>query len=173
MASAKELLARRNLPVIGIVLALVLMSWLFWYFSDRQVIRRQLIGLTWEVSRKNSQESTMEAALKMGMIKDALAANCRIMVPETHFDENMARDMAVMYLMHYRDQYERIAAEFEEMRIEFPAKSEAAVQGAVSLQTQRHQQAEKEVAAQVKLALQKQDGVWRLIKAEIPAALVE
>jgi hypothetical protein len=172
MVFSKELLMERKYAVIGGVLALILVGWLCWYLSDKQVIKRQLIGLSWEVNKKSRQESTMEMALKMREIKEALAAGCQVTVPESRFSDTLEPDMAIMYLMHYRDRYETIAATFTDIRIAFPAKGEAAVQATVLLERQTSQAPPAAVSAPVTLALQKQPGGWRLTKVEIAAALV-
>lgn len=173
MASVSELLAKHKPAAVGIALALVLTGWLCWYFSDRQAIRRQIISLSWEMSKKNSQESTMETALKMREIKSALAAMCQLIISETHYDESLENDLIILYLNQYRDRYETISVTFDDMKIDLPAKSEAAVQGTVSVRKQEHQGVPKEVSAQVRLVLKKQDGDWLLTQAEIPAVLAE
>jgi hypothetical protein len=174
MASAKELLAKRKPAVIGIALALILISWLCWYFSDKQVIKRQLIGMTWELSKKNRQESTMETALKMREVKAMLADNCTVLIPERNkYAESVERDMAIIYLMHYRDRYEMLAVSFEEMNIEFPVKGEAVVQSKVLLRKQSNQPPPTELTAPVKLTMKKQNGDWLLTQAEIAAALLD
>ena len=172
MASAKELLVQHKLAALGIGLAVVLISWLGWYFSDRQVIKRQLVAMSWDISREPN-ESTMGTAVKMGDVKAALAADCRVTVPERRTDEILARDTAIIYLMHYRDRYQTLAVTFEDMRIEFPADGEAEVQAAVLLKRQKQQALLTEVSAPIKLTLKKTDGDWLLSQAEIAAALVD
>lgn len=175
MIAAKELLATRKPALIGTALALVLISWLCWYFSDRQVIKRQLTALTWDIGKESRQESTMETALKMRDVKAVLAESCcALIVPErgrrTEFAE---RDLAVMYLMRYRDRYQSLALSFEEMEIDFPAKGEAAVRSHVRLQRQTGpEQDAAETTAPVLISLTKQDGDWMLTQAEIAEALL-
>ncbi len=175
MVAAKELLARRKPAVIGIALVLVLISWLFWYFSDRQVIKRQLTALAWDLGKESRQESTMETALKMRDVKAVLAESCcTLIVPErgrrTDFAE---RDLAVMYLMHYRDRYENLAVSFEDMEIDFPAKGEAAVRTQARLLRQiKPDQPAEETAAPALISLKKQGGDWMLTQAEIAEVLV-
>jgi len=171
MASVKELVITHKVT-IGIALALVVTGWLCWYFSDTQVIKRQLIGLTWEVNKKNSQESTIETALKMREVKAALAADCRVTV-QSRINETIERDIAITYLMYYRDRYETIAVSFKQIDIQFPVKGEAAVQVSVLLKRQKPQVAATEVTAPVMLRLKKQDGNWLLTQAEIALALVD
>ena len=174
MVSANELLTKRKPVVIGIALALILISWLCWYFSDKQVIKRQLIGLTWEISKKDRQESTMETALKMREVKAMLAESCTLVVPERKQSaESVERDMAIIYLMHYRDRYEVLAVTFEEMDITFPAKGEAVIQSKVLLKKQTNQPPPAELTAPVTLTMQKQNGDWLLTQAEVAAVLLD
>ena len=172
MASVRELLVRHKAAAVGIGLAVLLISWLAWYFSDRQVIKRQLTAMAWDVSRE-PQESTMETAIKMRDVKAVLASQCRVTVPETHLDESFERDMGIMYLMNYRSRYQMLAPSFEEMEISFPADNVAAVQATVLLKRQKQQGQPTEVAAPVKLTLQKTDGDWLLNHAELAAALLD
>uniref|UniRef100_UPI0040561A80 hypothetical protein n=1 Tax=Candidatus Electronema sp. TaxID=2698783 RepID=UPI0040561A80 len=175
MIAAKELLAKRKPAVIGGALALVLISWLFWYFSDRQVIKRQLTALTWDLGKESRQESTMETALKMRDVKAVLAESCcTLIVPErgrrTEFAE---RDLAVLYLMRYRDRYENLAVSFEDMEIDFPAKGEAAVRLQARLLRQvKPDQPAAETTAPALISMKKQDGDWMLTQAEIAEVLV-
>jgi hypothetical protein len=169
----KEMLVKHKYAVIGAVLALVLISWLCWYFSDQQVVKRQLVGLSWEVSKKSSQESTMETALKMRKVQSALADNCTLIIPERKNSELVEKDLAVRYLMYYRDRYQVLAVTFEEMDIKFPAKGEAAVRATVLLKKQMPQAPPAEVTAPVTLMLKKQNGDWLLTQAEIAAALLD
>uniref|UniRef100_UPI004056608B hypothetical protein n=1 Tax=Candidatus Electronema sp. TaxID=2698783 RepID=UPI004056608B len=176
MIAVNELLAKRKPAVIGGALALVLISWLFWYFSDQQVIKRQLTALAWDLDKESRQESTMETALKMRDVKAVLAESCcTLIVPErgrrTDFAE---RDMAVMYLMHYRDRYENLAVSFEDMEIDFPAKGEAAVRSQARLLRQvKPDQPAAETTAPVLISLKKQDGDWMLTQAEVAEALLD
>jgi len=175
MIAVNELLAKRKPAVIGAVLALALISWLVWYFSDRQVIKRQLTALSWDLGKEGRQESTMETALKMRDVKAVLAESCcTLLVPErsgrTEFAE---RDLAVMYLMHYRDRYETLAVSFEDMEIDFPAKGEAAVRSQARLRRQvKPDQPAAETTAPVLISLKKQDGDWMLTQAEVAEALL-
>ncbi len=175
MIAAKELLAKRKPAVIGATLALVLISWLFWYFSDRQVIKRQLTALSWDLGKESRQESTMETALKMRDVKAVLAESCcTLIVPERGRRSEFAeRDLAVMYLMHYRDRYETLSLNFEEMDIDFPAKGEAAVRSQVQLLRQaKPEQPAAETTARVLISLKKQDGDWMLTQAEVAEVLI-
>ncbi len=171
MASVKELLVQNKAATVGVVLALIVASWLGWYFSARQVIKRQLVAMSWDISRE-PHESTMETAIKMRDVKAVLASECRMTVPEKRLAESLDRDMAIMYLMHYRDGYQILTPTFKDMRIDFPADGEAAVQATVLLKRQKQESQATEVAAPVKLALKKTDGDWLLTQAEIAAALL-
>jgi ketosteroid isomerase-like protein len=172
MVSFRKLLVRHKAAAIGIGLTVVLASWLAWYFSDRQIIKRQLTAMAWDINRE-PQESTMETAIKMRDVKAVLAPQCQVTVPETHLDESFERDMGIMYLMNYRSRYEMLAPSFEEMEISFPADNVAAVQATVLLKRQKQQGQPTEVAAPVKLTLQKTDGDWLLNHAELAAAFLD
>ena len=175
MIAAKELLAKRKPAVIGGALALVLLSWLCWYFSDRQVIKRQLTALTWDLGKASRQESTMETALKMRDVKAVLAESCcTLIVPERgRQTESAERDLAVIYLMRYRDRYAALTLSFDEMEIDFPAKGEAAVRSQARLRRQTGpEQSAAETTAPVLISLKKQDGDWKLTQAEVAEALI-
>jgi ketosteroid isomerase-like protein len=171
MTSVKKLLLDNKVAAIGMVLALLLASWLGWYFSARQVIKRQLVAMSWDISRE-PQESTMETAIKMRSIKAVLAAECRVIVPESRLDEKLERDMGIMYLMHYRNRYQMLVATFEKLHIDFAADDTASVQAVVLLKRQKQDASLTEVSAPVKLIMQKIDGEWLLTQAEIASVLL-
>lgn len=170
MASAKEMFVTYKYPIIGAVLALVLTSWLGWYFSDTQVIKRQLIGLSWDVS-KEEPESTMETVIKMRSIKSVLAGTCQVVIPERNHIESIENDLIIQYLMHYRGLRKFLTVTFEDMRIDIQVKGEAVVQSTVLLRKQENQDAPIDISASVKLGLKKQNGEWLLHHAEIPEVL--
>ncbi|MCI5164758.1 MAG: hypothetical protein D3903_01395, partial [Candidatus Electrothrix sp. GM3_4] len=110
--------------------ALLLLVWLGWYFSDKQVIKRQLTELTWNLN-KEKEEATLETALKMREIKQMLAADVRAIVSERNYSEILAHDMLIRYLMYYRDRYQTLTVKFTDLLIELPAKGEATVSATV------------------------------------------
>jgi hypothetical protein len=172
MTSAKELFRQHKVATIGSIGAILLLCWLGWYFSARQVIKRQLTAMAWDIGRE-AQESTMETALKMRDVKAVLASTCEILVPGKHRKETVERDMGIMYLMHYRDQYQLLTPQFQDIAIDFPADTEAEVKATVLLQRQKQQGQVTEVTAPVQLVLKKTDGDWLLTQAEIAAALLD
>lgn len=172
MIPVKKLLLDNKPAAVGLVLAVLLAGWLGWYFSDRQVIKRQLMAMSWDISRK-PQESTMETAVKMRNIKAVLAAECRVLVPESRLDETLERDMGIMYLMHYRNRYQVLAVALDELRIDFAADSTAYVQAVVLLKRQKQNASLTKVSAPVKLIMQERDGEWLLTQAEIASVLLE
>ena len=172
MNSVKELLVRHKATAVGIGLVVLLISWLAWYFSAQQVIKRQLVAMAWDINRE-PQESTMETAIKMRDVKAVLAPQCRITVPETHLDETLERDMGIMALMNYRSRYQMLASSFQEMQISFSADNMASVQATVLLKRQKEQGQPTETSAPVKLTLQKTDGDWLLNQAELAAVLLD
>jgi hypothetical protein len=155
-----------------LVLAVVLIGWLSWYFSDKQVIKRQLIELSWNLSKKGD-ESTMEMALKMREIKLLLAAESLVVIPERNYSESLGQDMIIRYLMYYRDLHEILTVTFEGMVIDIPDKGEARVESAVVLLKQYLGKTAVKVHAPVELMLHKQDKKWLLRKATVPEILVE
>ncbi len=154
------------------VLAVVLIGWLSWYFSDKQVIKRQLIELSWDLSKKGD-ESTMEMALKMREVKLLLAAESLVVIPERKYSESVGQDMIIRHLMYYRDLYETLTVTFEKMVIDIPDKGEARVESAVVLLKQELGKTAIQVRAPVELMLHKQDKEWLLRKATVPEILVE
>ncbi|MCI5145055.1 MAG: hypothetical protein D3923_05870 [Candidatus Electrothrix sp. AR3] len=158
---------------IAFVLAVILCSWLGWYFSDKQVIKRQLIGFSWDLS-KEEEESTMETALKMRGIKAGLAAKCLVLIPEGNHSKNLENEMIIRYLIYFRNRFERISVLFaEDMSITIPTKGEAVVQSTVLLHKQKMGQEPVNVSAPVELSLKKQEGEWLLNQAELAKVLVE
>jgi hypothetical protein len=157
--------------------ALLLLVWLGWYFSDKQVIKRQLTELTWNLN-KEKKEATLETALKMREIKQMLAADIRAIVSERNYSEILAHDMLIRYLMYYRDRYQTLTVRFTNLLIELPAKGEATVSATVLVQRKKQQNDIEELSEPVEFLLKKdkeQKGGrdWRLVEARVSAALVE
>ena len=158
--------------------ALLFLLWLGWYYSDKQVIKRQLTELTWNIN-KEANEPILETGLKMREIKQMLASDVRAVIPESKRDETLVADMAIRYLMYYRDRYETLTVRFDDMLIELPEKDRAAVSATVFMQRKTPQaDTPDELNERVDLLLKKdkkQKGGrdWRLTQATVPASLVE
>ncbi|CAK8716485.1 hypothetical protein GMJAKD_05660 [Candidatus Electrothrix aarhusensis] len=168
---------KKNYILISIP-ALILLILLGWYFSDKQVIKRQLNELTWNLNKEKS-EPTLETGLKMREIKQMLAPDVRAIVSERNYRETLAHDMLIRYLMYYRDKYETLTVSFEDLLIELPAKGEATASATVLVQRKKQQNDLEELREPVELLLRKKDKEqkggrdWRLVEAKVSAALVE
>ncbi|RWX45715.1 hypothetical protein H206_00702 [Candidatus Electrothrix aarhusensis] len=168
---------KKNYILISIP-ALILLILLGWYFSDKQVIKRQLNELTWNLNKEKS-EPTLENGLKMREIKQMLAPDVRAIVSERNYRETLAHDMLIRYLMYYRDKYETLTVSFEDLLIELPAKGEATASATVLVQRKKQQNDLEELREPVELLLRKKDKEqkggrdWRLVEAKVSAALVE
>ncbi|CAK8725017.1 hypothetical protein KKHLCK_15645 [Candidatus Electrothrix laxa] len=160
-----------SIPVIFLLLCLG------WYFSDKQIIKRQLTELTWNLN-KEKKEPTLETGLKMREIKQMLATDVRAIVSERNYSETLAHDMLIRYLMYYRDRYETLTVSFENLLIELPAKGEATATATVLVQRKKQQNELEVLNEPVKLLLKKDKETkggrdWRLVEARVSAALVE
>jgi hypothetical protein len=157
--------------------ALLLLILLGWYFSDKQVIKRQLTELTWNIN-KEKREPTLETGLKMREIKQMLAPDVRAIVSERNYSETLAHDMLIRYLMYYRDKYETLTVSFEDLLIELPAKGEATASATVLVQRKKPQNDPEELREPVEFLLKKNKENkggrdWRLVEARVSADLVE
>jgi hypothetical protein len=168
----------KNKYILLSIPALLLLILLGWYFSDKQVIKRQLNELTWNLNKEKS-EPTLETGLKMREIKQMLAPDVRAIVSERNYRETLAHDMLIRYLMYYRDKYETLTVSFEDLLIELPAKGEATASATVLVQRKKQQNDLEELREPVELLLRKKDKEqkggrdWRLVEAKVSAALVE
>jgi hypothetical protein len=156
---------------------LVLIIGLAWYYSDRQVIKRQLNELTWNIS-KEEQESTLDMALKMGEVKQMLAPSVQAIVSERNYSNSLPYDMIIRYLMYYRNQYETLAVSLTEPVIEFPEKGKATIAVTVGVQRTQAGKEPEQLNEPVELLLEKntekeRGRKWLLIQASVTAALVE
>jgi hypothetical protein len=157
--------------------ALLLIIGLAWYFSDKQVIKRQLNELTWNIS-KEEKESTLDTALKMGEVKKMLAQNVQALVPERNYSESLPYDMIIRYLMYYRGQYEGLAVSVTDLVIDLPVKGEARVAATVLVQRKKAGGETEELNEPVEFLLKKntekeRGRKWLLVEASMTAALVE
>jgi hypothetical protein len=145
----------------------------FYYFSDKEVIKRQLAGLAAEIG-KEGQEPPVEMALKMRNVKNALAKSCLVTIPERGYSEPLEPDLIIQYLIYRRNHFIHLTIAFEKMAVDIPAKERATVQGTIRVRHQDSVQAESlEEAHEVKIALVKSDKKWLLDKVTLPEALVD
>ncbi len=157
--------------IAGLIIVAVLGGCLGYYFSDKLVIARLLNDLAWDVS-KEEDESTMGTALKLKEVKNLLADDCRLIVPERSYEETVERDMVVQYLLYHRQQYGLITVTIEEMLITFPADGQAVVQCRVRLEKEMVQAEPEVVTAEVEFVLKK-DTDWLLDGVTLPESMLE
>ncbi len=167
----------KNKYILLAIPALLLLIWLGWYFSDKQVITRQLTELTWNLNKEKA-EATLETGLKLREIKFMLASDVRAIVSERNYSETLGRDMLIRYLMYYRDKYETLTVILEDLLIELPAKGEATASATVLVQRKKSQNDLEELSEPVEFLLKKDKEKkggrdWRLVEAKVSAALVE
>ena len=162
-----------KLITVALVLAVVLGSWFAYYFSDKEVIKRQLTGLAGELE-KETGETQIQLALKMRAVKDQLADKCRIVVPERSFDEALEQDLIIRYLLYRHNSYEVITVVFEELQVDIPAKGEAAAQLLVRINLNNPNQKEAvDESGEVDLTLKKGEDNWLLHTVIVPENLVD
>jgi hypothetical protein len=170
-----ETLTKNKYTLIISALSVLLIGWLSWYFSDKQVIKRQLIELSWNLSKKG-KESTMETVLKMREVKLLLATENFVVIPERNYSESLPDDLIIRYLMYYRDRYENMTVTFEDILIDIPVKGAAEVSATVLLLRQKLRKEPAEIQASVELILKEQEekggNEWLLHKATVPEVLL-
>jgi len=164
----------KKILIATLLLALALGSgFALYYFSDTEVIKRQLAGLALEIG-KEGQEPPVPMALKMRNIKNALAKSCLAVIPERGYSESLEPDLIIQYLIYHRNRFTLLAVAFEKMAIDLPTQARAAVQTTVRLRYQNAGQAAlAEEVHQVELGLVKNDKKWLIDTVTMPAALVE
>ena len=161
-----------KLIIVVLVLAVVLGSWFAYYFSDKEVIKRQLTGLARDLG-KEAKETPIRLALKMRAVKDQLADRCQVLVPEQSFNEALEQDLIIRYLMYRHNSYEDITVVFEELQVDIPTKGEATAQVTVRINMNEVNQEEAvEESGQVELSLKKGEDNWLLHSVIVPENLV-
>lgn len=162
-----------KLIIAALVLVVALGSWLAYYFSDKEVIKRQLTVLAAKLD-KEGEETPIQLALKMRAVKDQLADRCQVLVPERSFDEVLEQDLIIRYLIYRRNSYEVITVAFVEQHVEIPAKGEATTQVKVQLNMNKGDTTEAvEESGQVELRLKKGEDNWLIHRVIVPENLVE
>lgn len=163
----------KKMIIVALVLTIALGGWFAYYFSDKMVIKRQLVGLGVELG-KEGQETPVQMALKMRHVMDMLPVSCQVRIPELGYVEVLEQDLIIRYLMYHRSRYALLSVAFEDVVIDIPAKGQATVQTTVRLQRKKVNQTDvvKEVQ-QVELVLSKSDNKWLLQAVTMPEALVQ
>jgi hypothetical protein len=160
-----------KLITVTLVLAVVLGSWFAYYFSDKEVIKRQLTELAFELD-KDGEETPLQLAFKMRAVKEQLADSCQVVIPEREYDEPLERDIIISYLMYHRNLYESINVDFEDLHLDIPTKGEANVLNTVRL-TLENKAENVEEFGQVEFGLIKIEGDWLLHRIVLSENLVE
>ncbi len=116
----------------------------------------------------------MQMALKMGAVKNMLAASCLVIIPEQGYSEALAQDLIIQYLIYHRNRHALLTLALKDLIVDIPAKGHAAVQTTVSLHRRDTLQAVAvEESHQVRLLLTKSDKKWLLQTITMPEALVQ
>ncbi len=148
-------------------------GWLTYYFSDKEVIKRQLTGIAMALG-KEGQESPIQMALKMREVKNMLAESCLVTIPEREYTEAMEQDLIIHYLIYHRNRYAVLTVAFKDVSIDIPAKGQAVVQSTVLLRLQNTAQTSPaEENHQVKFSLVKGDKKWLFDTVTMPEAMVK
>uniref|UniRef100_UPI004056DA5F hypothetical protein n=1 Tax=Candidatus Electrothrix sp. TaxID=2170559 RepID=UPI004056DA5F len=160
-----------SIPVLMLIIGLA------WYYSDKQVIKRQLNELTLNIS-KQAKESTLDTALKMGDVKQMLAQNVQAIVSERNYSESQPYEMIIRYLMYYRNRYETLSVSLTDLVIEFPEKGKATASLIVDVQRTQAGNEPEHLNEPVELLLKKntekkRGRKWLLVQASVTAPLVE
>ena len=163
----------KNILIAALGLVVVLGSWFAYvYFSDKEVIKRQLFGLAAEIG-KDGQEPPVKMALKMGHIKNMADRRCMVIIPERGYEEALESDLIIQSIIYYRNRFALLAVSLDKMIILVSAKDNAEVQVTVTAQHQYSAQADPvKKVHKVGLTLIKSDKKWLIRKILIPAGLL-
>ncbi len=166
-------MANKSLVTI-LALVVVIAGWFAYdYFSDKEVIKRQLLGLAVAIG-KEGQEPPVQLALKMGNIKNMVAKSCLVIVPERGYNETLEPDIIIQFLIYYRNRFNRLAVTLDDMIVDVSTKEKAGVQVAVSVKRLDSVQTETIKKDQlVELNLVKSDKKWLIQKVTLPEALLD
>lgn len=147
-------------------------GWLTYYFSDKEVIKRQLTGITLALG-KEGQEQALQMAIKMREVKNTLAVSCLVTIPEREYSETMEQDLIIRYLMSYRHRYALLTVTLEDLHLDIPVKGQAVVQTTVRLRLQSAPQAEPvEESHHMTFSLTRVDKKWLFQTITVPETLV-
>jgi len=147
-------------------------GWLTYYFSDKEVIKRQLTWITVALG-KDGQEQALQMAMKMREVKNMLAVSCLVTIPERGYNEALEQDLIIHYLIYYRNRYALLTVTLEDLHIDIPVKGQAVVQTTVRLRLQSSPQAEPvEESHHMTFSLTRVDKKWLFQAVTVPEALV-
>ncbi len=167
-------MSKKTALLILILTSILLGSWLTYYFSDKEVIKRQLNGLAAQLS-KEGQETSIQMGLKMAQVKNRLHNPCQVVIPERKYMQPLEQDLIIRYLMYYRQRYAQITLTFENISINIQHKGQAMIRAEVHL-LRRTQTNQDELLSEVyplDFSLAKQDKIWEIMQVTLPEAITE
>jgi hypothetical protein len=166
----------KKLIIVAVVAVLALGGWLAWYYSDTQVIKRQLVALATDLS-KEGRETPVQMALKLRNIMEMLGDSCEVHIPERRYRQALEQDLLIRYLIYHRSRYELIDVAFADVAVDLPATGQAVVQSTVqvrrALATTPTRPEVETRQEPVTLALVKGEKKWLFTTVTMPEALVE
>ncbi len=167
-------MTKKTTILILIISSLLLGSWLTYYFSDKNVIKRQLGQLATEIS-KDGQESPIQMGIKMGRVKNRLVNPCQVIIPERNTMQPLEQDSIIRYLIYYRQRYAQLSMTFTNIDIHLVKKTEATVQTTLHLlsQTQPNQENIINEMHAIEFHLVKNDKTWQIMQVTVPVSLIE
>lgn len=163
----------KKLICLGLVVVLALGGWLAHYFSDKEVIKRQLTVLAVELS-KEGKETPVQIGLKLGKVKKMLATSCRVTIADMDHVEDVERDLVIHYLIYYRQRYRAFTIALEDMAIDIPGKGAATVKTMVHLTRMKKAGGESRAEQHpVDLVMRKGEENWLIHAVIMPDALIK
>lgn len=161
----------KKIIAVGII-AVAIAGFCFHYWSDKEVIKREMLSLATEIS-KTKDETPIPMALKMAAIKKRLTSPCTVIIPERHYTQPLEQDLVIRYLMYYRQQYQTIDLRFTDLVIDIPQKNNGLVHTTVHILRQANTALEEvdEELHPMQFTLIKKDKKWRIQNVTVPQAL--
>ncbi len=162
---------RKKLIMLALIVVVALGGWLAYYFSDTEVIKRQLAELAVELS-KEGKETPVQMALKLRTVKEMLAPSCQVTLADSDHVEELERDMIIQYLIYYRQRYVALRVHFAAVEVDIPAKGEATVQTEVHLYRTRTAGLDTPPEQHpVEIFLDQDEDMWLIQAVNMPDAL--
>jgi len=161
----------KKLILVAIVLLAGITGWLLHHFSDREVIKRKFNSVAVGLS-KQGEETPVALALKMRPVKDFIAPSCRVIVPETNYQEALDPDLVIRYLMLYRSRQSSLQIALDEILVDIPGKGLAEVSALVHITANPDQPDFFDEVHPLTFSLHKEEKKWLLHKTILPGALV-
>ncbi|MEN8189957.1 MAG: hypothetical protein ABFS19_08945 [Thermodesulfobacteriota bacterium] len=156
--------------IVLVVLMAAFSGWLYHYYSDSEVIKRQLHEASLALSR-NGAEAPVKTGLKMRIIKSMLAPECFTVIAEKSFKQAVERDLIISYLLYYRNRYDPLSVTIENMTVEIAEDNRASVEASVRVE-RKAATTESGQIYMITLELEKVEKKWLVNGAELPAGLV-